>query len=81
VPTEILESEAGLWHPIDRWINEQLRERVARYAHRTTHHAAWFIEPRYVNLLLDEHERGTPRSYRDRVVDALYAWSYGNVSC
>jgi asparagine synthase (glutamine-hydrolysing) len=59
VPTEILDRpKQGFGIPIDRWINEQLRERVRGTLTEPRTMQRGFIEPRYVNLLLDEHERG-----------------------
>ncbi len=59
VPAAILDRpKQGFGIPIDRWINEQLRERVRGTLTEPRTMQRGFIEPRYVNLLLDEHERG-----------------------
>ena len=59
VPAEILDRpKQGFGIPIDRWINEQLRERVRGTLTEPRTMQRGFTEPRYVSLLLDEHERG-----------------------
>ncbi len=59
VPPEILNRpKQGFGVPIDQWINEQLRERVRGTLTEPRTMQRGFVEPRYVNLLLDEHERG-----------------------
>jgi len=59
VPTEILDRpKQGFGIPIDQWINQQLRERVRGTLTEARTMQRGFIEPRYVKLLLDEHERG-----------------------
>lgn len=59
VPAAILDRpKQGFGIPIDRWINEQLRERVRGTLIEPRTRQRGFIEPRYVDLLLDEHERG-----------------------
>ena len=59
VPLEILNRpKQGFGIPIDQWINEQLRERVRGTLTEPRTMQRGFVEPRYVNLLLDEHERG-----------------------
>jgi len=59
VPTEILERpKQGFGIPIDRWINEQLRERVRGTLTEPRTMQRGYIEPRYVKVLLDEHARG-----------------------
>ena len=59
VPAEILNRpKQGFGVPIDQWINEQLRERVRGTLTEPRTMQRGFVEPRYVNLLLDEHERG-----------------------
>ncbi|HVS83791.1 MAG TPA: asparagine synthase (glutamine-hydrolyzing) [Pyrinomonadaceae bacterium] len=59
VPTEILDRpKQGFGIPIDRWINEQLRERVRGTLTEARTMQRGYVEPRYVKLLLDEHERG-----------------------
>lgn len=59
VPAEILNRpKQGFGVPIEQWINEQLRERVRGTLTEARTQQRGYIEPRYVNLLLDEHERG-----------------------
>jgi asparagine synthase (glutamine-hydrolysing) len=59
VPAEILNRpKQGFGVPIEQWINEQLRERVRGTLTEARTRQRGLIEPRYVNLLLDEHERG-----------------------
>jgi asparagine synthase (glutamine-hydrolysing) len=59
VPTEILDRpKQGFGIPIDQWINQQLRERVRGTLTEARTMQRGYVEPRYVKLLLDEHERG-----------------------
>jgi asparagine synthase (glutamine-hydrolysing) len=59
VPAEILNRpKQGFGVPIEQWINDQLRERVRGTLPEPRTQQRGYIEPRYVNLLLDEHERG-----------------------
>jgi asparagine synthase (glutamine-hydrolysing) len=59
VPAEILNRpKQGFGVPIEQWINEQLRERVRGTLTEPRTRQRGQIEPRYVDLLLDEHERG-----------------------
>jgi len=59
VPTEILDRpKQGFGIPIDQWINQQLRERVRGTLTEPRTMQRGYVEPRYVKLLLDEHERG-----------------------
>lgn len=59
VPTEILDRpKQGFGIPIDRWINEQLRERVRGTLTEPRTMQRGYLEPRYVKVLLDEHARG-----------------------
>ena len=59
VPAEILNRpKQGFGIPIDRWINEQLRERVRGILTEPRTMQRGYVEPRYVNLLLDENQRG-----------------------
>jgi asparagine synthase (glutamine-hydrolysing) len=59
VPTEILDRpKQGFGIPIDQWINQQLRERVRGTLTEPRTMQRGYVEPRYVQLLLDEHERG-----------------------
>jgi asparagine synthase (glutamine-hydrolysing) len=58
VPAEILDRpKQGFGIPIDRWINEQLRERVRGILTEPRTMQRGYVEPRYVNLLLDENQR------------------------
>ena len=59
VPAEILDRpKQGFGIPIDQWINQQLRDRVRGTLTEARTMQRGYIEPRYVKLLLDEHERG-----------------------
>lgn len=59
VPNEILDRpKQGFGIPIDQWINQQLRERVRGTLTEPRTMQRGYVEPRYVQLLLDEHERG-----------------------
>lgn len=59
VPVEILNRpKQGFGVPIDQWINDQLRDRVRGTLSEPRTQQRGYIESRYVNLLLDEHERG-----------------------
>jgi len=59
VPLEILNRpKQGFGIPIDQWINNQLRERVRGTLTEARTMQRGYIEPGYVKLLLDEHERG-----------------------
>jgi asparagine synthase (glutamine-hydrolysing) len=59
VPAEILDRpKQGFGIPIDQWINQQLRQRVRGTLSEPRTMQRGYIEPRYVKLLLDEHERG-----------------------
>jgi asparagine synthase (glutamine-hydrolysing) len=59
VPAEILNrSKQGFGVPITEWINRELRERIRdTFTDARTRHRG-YVEPRYVDVLLDEHERG-----------------------
>jgi asparagine synthase (glutamine-hydrolysing) len=58
VPAAILErTKQGFGVPIERWINERLRERVRGTLEEARTRQRGLFEQRYVNLLLDEHER------------------------
>jgi asparagine synthase (glutamine-hydrolysing) len=59
VPDEILERpKRGFGIPIEKWINAELKDRIhGTLTDRRTRDRGYF-EPRYVDLLLDEHERG-----------------------
>ena len=59
VPPEILNRpKQGFGVPIDQWINQQLRARVRETLTEPRAIQRGYVEPHYVNLLLDEHERG-----------------------
>ncbi|HTD88789.1 MAG TPA: asparagine synthase (glutamine-hydrolyzing), partial [Candidatus Binatia bacterium] len=59
VPSEILNRpKQGFGVPIDQWINQQLRARVRETLTEPRTIQRGYIEPRYVNVLLNEHERG-----------------------
>jgi asparagine synthase (glutamine-hydrolysing) len=59
VPAEILNRpKQGFGVPIDQWINQQLRGRVHETLTESRTRQRGYIEPRYVKVLLDEHERG-----------------------
>jgi asparagine synthase (glutamine-hydrolysing) len=59
VPAEILNRpKQGFGVPITEWINRQLRERIRdTFADRRTRQRG-YIDPRYVDVLLNEHQRG-----------------------
>lgn len=58
VPPEILERpKQGFGVPIQQWINDQLRGRIRETLTGARAQSRGHIEPRYVELLLDEHER------------------------
>jgi asparagine synthase (glutamine-hydrolysing) len=59
VPAEILDRpKQGFGVPIDQWINQQLRSRVRETLTEPRATQRGYVQPHYVNLLLDEHERG-----------------------
>ena len=59
MPSEILNRpKQGFGVPIDQWINQQLRARVRETLTEPRTIQRGYIEPRYVNVLLNEHERG-----------------------
>lgn len=69
VPDKILNRpKQGFGVPIQQWINNQLRERIRETLREPRAQGRGYVEPRYVNLLLDEHERGR----RDH---AMQLWS------
>lgn len=58
VPGEILNRpKQGFGVPIQQWINQQLRGRIRETLTGANARLLDFVEPRYVRLLLDEHER------------------------
>ncbi len=59
VPAEILDRpKRGFGIPIDQWINQELRERLHGTLTEPRTMQRGYTERRYVNLLLDEHDRG-----------------------
>src|SRR3989440_11743021 len=59
VPAEILNRpKQGFGVPIEQWINQQLRDRMRYTLTEPRTQQRGYIEPRYVKVLLDEHERG-----------------------
>ena len=59
VPEEILNRpKQGFGVPIQEWINLQLRDRIHDVLCDTRTRQRGYIDSRYVDLLLDEHERG-----------------------
>jgi asparagine synthase (glutamine-hydrolysing) len=58
VPPEILNRpKQGFGVPLQPWINSQLRGRIHETLTSQSARTRGYVEPRYVNLLLDEHER------------------------
>jgi asparagine synthase (glutamine-hydrolysing) len=59
VPNEILDRpKQGFGVPIDVWINQQLRGRIHETLLEPRTLQRGFFEPKYINVLLDEHSRG-----------------------
>jgi len=59
VPAEILNRpKQGFGIPINRWINQQLRDRVRGTLTEARTMQRGYVEPGYVNLLIEEHENG-----------------------
>jgi asparagine synthase (glutamine-hydrolysing) len=59
VPAEIIDRpKRGFGVPIQEWINDQLRDRIRETLTEPRTRQRGYVEPRYVNLLLDEHARG-----------------------
>jgi len=59
VPPEILNRpKQGFGVPIDQWINQQLRGRVRETLTEPRATQRGYLEPQYLNVLLNEHERG-----------------------
>ncbi|MCP9493820.1 MAG: asparagine synthase (glutamine-hydrolyzing) [Pyrinomonadaceae bacterium MAG19_C2-C3] len=59
VPREILHRpKQGFGVPIDQWINNALRDQIRDTITGQPARARGYINPNYVNVLLDEHERG-----------------------
>ena len=58
VPPEILDRpKQGFGVPLQKWINEQLRGRIRETLTGQRARERDYIDPGYVNVLLDEHER------------------------
>jgi len=58
VPDEILDRpKQGFGVPIQRWINNELRERIRGTLTESRTRQRGYVESRYVELMLDEHER------------------------
>jgi asparagine synthase (glutamine-hydrolysing) len=59
VPAEILDRpKQGFGVPIQEWINQQLRSRIRETLSDARTRQRGYIDSRYVDVLLDEHERG-----------------------
>ncbi|MDQ3804357.1 MAG: asparagine synthase (glutamine-hydrolyzing) [Acidobacteriota bacterium] len=59
VPDEILDRpKQGFGVPINDWINRELRERIRDTFRDARTRRRGLVEPAYVDVLLDEHERG-----------------------
>lgn len=59
VPKEILNRpKQGFGVPIQEWINQQLRSRIRDTLSDTRTLQRGYINPAYLNVLLDEHDRG-----------------------
>lgn len=59
VPQEILtRPKQGFGMPIHQWINDQLKERIRDTLHGFRARQRDYVNPNYLNVLLEEHERG-----------------------
>jgi asparagine synthase (glutamine-hydrolysing) len=59
VPEEILNRpKQGFGVPIQQWINQQLRERIRDTLMDQRTRQRGYVEPGYIDILLEEHERG-----------------------
>jgi len=59
VPAEILNRpKQGFGVPIQEWINQQLRSRIRDTLSDARTRQRGYVDARYVDVLLDEHERG-----------------------
>lgn len=59
VPAEILNrAKQGFGVPIQEWINQQLRSRIRDTLSDARTRQRGYVDSRYVDVLLDEHERG-----------------------
>ena len=58
VPPQILDRpKQGFGVPVQEWINVQLRERIRETLTEQRTRERGYVDPRYVQVLLDEHER------------------------
>jgi asparagine synthase (glutamine-hydrolysing) len=59
IPSEILNRpKMGFGVPIQEWINQQLRSRLRETLTEPRTRQRGYFDPHYVDVLLDEHERG-----------------------
>lgn len=59
IPSEILHRpKMGFGVPIQEWINQQLRSRLRETLTEPRTRQRGYFDPHYVDVLLDEHERG-----------------------
>lgn len=59
VPAEILNRpKQGFGIPMQEWINQQLREPMHEVLTEARTRQRGYLNPKYLNVLLDEHERG-----------------------
>jgi asparagine synthase (glutamine-hydrolysing) len=59
VPKEILNRpKQGFGVPVQEWINQQLRERMHEILSDSRTRERGYVNPAYLEVLLDEHERG-----------------------
>ena len=57
VPPEILDRpKQGFGVPVQEWINQQLRQRIRETLTEQRTRERGYVDPRYVQVLLDEHE-------------------------
>ena len=59
VPEEILHRQKqGFGIPLEKWINDQLKDRIRDTLHGYRARQRDYVNPHYLNVLLEEHERG-----------------------
>ena len=59
VPPEILtRSKQGFGVPMHQWLNDQLKDRMRDTLNGLQARQREYVDPHYLNVLLDEHERG-----------------------
>lgn len=59
VPEEILNRrKQGFGIPLEKWINDQLKDRIRDTLHGYRARQRDYVNPHYLNVLLEEHERG-----------------------